>query len=169
MELNRTSVRIAVSLGMALCALTLTGCESDAASYMIEGRDHALTVFRERPWPWSERYETSVVVARFPDCQRRHALQPVAIGRGDLSLYRGDAERTFLLNQGPNWYRIDTGACTLQSLSAAPAGLSPALGRFARIDGAPFRYLGAASAQSATAVVGEGDKGPMSSGTIVRP
>lgn len=170
MELNRTGARVVVSLGLALCTLSLTGCESEAASYMIDGRDHALTVFRERPWPWSARYETSIVVAHFPDCQRRHALQPVATGRGDLRLYRGDAERMFVLNQGPNWYRIDTGACALQPLSAAPAGLGPALGRFASIDGAPFRYLAEAATQPATGTAADGrGKGPMSSGSIARP
>jgi hypothetical protein len=109
---------------LALAVLPLSGCESDSAAYMIETRDHAVTVIREKAFPWSGKYETRVVVARLPHCQRRYELKPVATSQGNLDLFKGQAESSFALKQGRNWYALETVECRFQVLDEEPDGLT---------------------------------------------
>lgn len=91
------------------------GCEQERAAYLIEDNsDHSLTLQRELKYPWSEQAELSVVVARFPECQRRHDMKPQPAASSKVSLY-ALGERSFALQQGKNWYLADTRTCTLQA------------------------------------------------------
>lgn len=93
----------------------LAGCEQDRAAYMIDDNsDHALTLQREVKYPWSDKAELALVVARFPDCQRRHDMKPQSAASSKVSLY-ALGERTFAVQQGKNWYLADTQTCTLQA------------------------------------------------------
>ncbi|MDR2839085.1 MAG: hypothetical protein LBV49_11065 [Azonexus sp.] len=61
---------------LSFCAAPLlTACVNDSASYLIDGNpDHSLTVIREQPYFWNDKVNLQLVVARMPDCMRRHQL-----------------------------------------------------------------------------------------------
>jgi hypothetical protein len=110
------------AVGLALAALLLAGCENDAASYRLPGEgDRSLTLIREQRWPWDKRSQVALVVARQPDCQRRHALNPRPTREARSELYQ--AAGALLLENGGQWYAIDTAACEVQRIDppAAPA------------------------------------------------
>ena len=53
---------------LLLAVPLLAGCEQDRAAYMIDDNsDHALTLQREVKYPWSDKAELALVVARFPE------------------------------------------------------------------------------------------------------
>jgi hypothetical protein len=104
-------------MALALGGAVLGGCVNDAASYLIDGRDHALTLLRQQPYFWSKQTELNFVVARFPDCQRRHSLKPAEDGDTHASLME-TGPGTYLLQRGHDWYALDTKSCGLQPVSA---------------------------------------------------
>lgn len=95
-----------------LCLPLLAACENYAASYMIEGREHALVLVREQPAFWSE-VKQSVVVSRMPICQRSYPIQPYPAGVVDLEVYEA-GYRLWALHQGQKWYLAGTEKCLLQ-------------------------------------------------------
>lgn len=138
--------RLRNSLLIAFGAATLAGCDNDATSYLIEGHDYALTYIREQRWFWSKNTDLSLVVARFPDCQRRHALKASPNGDGRAELFETMPGR-YLLRRGKDWYALETQGCTLQEV-AAPQSDAPgrALGRFEQRDGR-LRFAAATAGQ----------------------
>lgn len=115
---------------LLLLSGVLAGCEGDSASYMIGGnRDHALTLFRDKPWPWSD-WELNIVVSRLPECMRRHPLK-AAPGDGafKLEIYRS-LEGGFILRQGKRWYVAETEKCQLQQFKEPPAEPGELIGSF---------------------------------------
>ncbi|MBL8472909.1 MAG: hypothetical protein KF778_19680 [Rhodocyclaceae bacterium] len=126
-------------------ALVLCACESDSASYMIDRRDHALTVLRDKNFPWSSTYDTALVVARMPDCQRRYPLKPVPLKSGVVVVYPGAQENSFWVNQGNNWYAVSTADCSLKA-APAQAEVPAPLGSFARKDG-KLRFVAKSAAE----------------------
>ena len=54
----------------------LAACEYEGAAYLIEGKDHSISLVREQRWFWSSEVEQAVVVSRMPTCMRRHDIKP---------------------------------------------------------------------------------------------
>lgn len=54
----------------------LAACEYEGAAYLIEGKDHSISLVREQRWFWSSEVEQAVVVSRMPTCMRRHEIRP---------------------------------------------------------------------------------------------
>lgn len=109
---------------LLLLAPLLAACEQDSAAYMIEDNsDHALTLVRDVKFWWSDKAELSMVVAHFPDCQRRHAMKPQSASSSKVMLY-ALGERRFAVQQGKNWYFVDTRTCALQAADAPKEGES---------------------------------------------
>lgn len=124
---------------VVLAGALLSGCVNDTASYMIDGRDHALTLLREQPYFWSDNTNLGLVVARLPDCQRRYPMKPAPLPQTQVSLYE-IAPMQYQVQQGSNWYAVETQGCTLQALTAAPEAQGKLLGSFERKDG-KLRFL----------------------------
>ncbi len=99
-----------------MMVLLLAGCSRDSASYFVDGREHALTVTREQEYFWSDHMTVSLIVARLPDCQRRHELTPVAQSGIDVFASSDDV---WTLRSGTATWRIDAATCEL--LNGAPA------------------------------------------------
>lgn len=129
-----------ITLSLTLAAGLLAGCENDAASFQIEDKDHALTLIREQRVFWSKKTDLSLVVARLPDCQRRYALEPAPLPRAQASVY-ALGPRHFLLQQGDNWYDINTERCGLEALEQAPEIKAEPVGSFDKQDGR-LRFIG---------------------------
>jgi len=127
----RTIIKLA---GLVVSAALLSGCENDAASFQIDGKDHALTLIREQPYFWSDNTKLGLVVARMPECQRRHPLKPAPLPQAQVSVYE-IVPGQYQVQQGKNWYAVETQGCTLQALPEEPAPPGKVLGTFDRKDG----------------------------------
>lgn len=129
---------------VAAAAALLAGCENDAASYQIGGSmDNALTLIREQRWLWDAESAVHLVVARYPDCQRRHVLNRMPVGEVRAAVFQ-TGPQAYLLANGDTWYAIDQRSC--DALPAAPPAEGARgipLGNFERQDG-KLRFVAAA-------------------------
>ena len=148
-----------IKLGVvAVAATLLAGCENDAASYQIDGKEHALILMRDQRYFWSDNTDLKVVVARLPDCQRRYDLNSAPLPKAQMSIYEV-TQTQYQLQQGDHWYVADTGGWTLQPLDGAPDVPGKLLGTFDRKDdrlrfipvAAPAAAPGSAAAPEAPA------------------
>lgn len=116
-------------IALAATAVLLAGCVSDSASYLIEGRDHSLTLLREQAYFWSGEWDLELMTTHQPECMRRHKLKPVPMGDFKAELFRS-LEGGYILKQGGNWYIADTQKCRLQQYQAPPIEPGDLLGAF---------------------------------------
>jgi len=123
-------------ISIALSGLLLAGCENDAASFQDAGEQgQSLTLIREQRRFWDSNADVALVVARQPDCQRRHALKATPPADARVELFR-DGARRYLLKQDGAWFLADAGTCQLSSTPAPAAAVQPeSLGAFEREDG----------------------------------
>lgn len=104
-------LRLAV---LPLLAVSLAGCENDAASYHIDGdKDHAIALLREQGMVFGA-VEQRFVVSRIPECQRRFTVEPGAADMTPIEIYRV-APMLFVARQGKTWYALGTEACQVQT------------------------------------------------------
>ncbi len=122
-------------IALVLAGCVVAGCENDAASYQIGGsKDDALTLIREQRYFWDGSANVALVVARYPDCQRRHTLNGTPLAEVRADLYEA-APRRYLLRNGDAWYAIDQRACAAsQTNPPQPNQTGVLVGVFDRID-----------------------------------
>lgn len=123
--------------GLALLSLVcLAACENQAASRMIGGsKEHSISLVREQRWFWDDVVEQKLVIARYPECQRRFEIDPGKVGEATLELY-GVSDMLYVAHQGPSWYAVGTEECQLQKYAQAPNPVpGTLLGRFTQQDG----------------------------------
>ncbi|WP_018609363.1 hypothetical protein [Uliginosibacterium gangwonense] len=115
----------------ALSLSCLAGCENQAASYMVGGdKNHSISFLREQRWFWSGEVEQRIVVARFPECQRRYDLDLGTKPMADLELYEV-RPMLYAAHQGNTWYALGTEQCQVQKFDQAPNPMPGVLlGRF---------------------------------------
>lgn len=114
---------------LALTAL-VAGCGvTDMASMPIQGSAHSLTLVREKSFAWSSGWDLAVVVARMPDCQRRHHLKHMGDGSFNVEVFRTEEAR-WILHQGKRWYIAETENCELQQFEEKPADPGTLVGVF---------------------------------------
>jgi len=89
----------------------LGGCINDSIGMRIDGPEHAISLVREQKLFWEKQMDLEVVVARLPDCQRRHRLQPAAISPNFRIEVYMTAPGNFLLEQGKYLYSVETRTC----------------------------------------------------------
>lgn len=89
----------------------LAGCINDGIGMRIDGPEHAVSLVREQKLFWEKRMDLEVIVARLPDCQRRHKLQPAAVSPNFKVEVYMTAPNTFLLEEGKNLYSVETQTC----------------------------------------------------------
>jgi hypothetical protein len=129
-------MRTALVLTIALSGLLLAGCENDSASFQdADQQGQSLTLIREQHRFWNDNAEVALVVARLPDCQRRHALGSTPPDKARVEVFRAD-ERRYLVKQGESWFQADAGSCQLAASAAPAASAKPVLlGAFEKDDG----------------------------------
>lgn len=116
----------------------LAGCVIEPAGFLIEGGDHSLTVERRKPYFWSSGWELDLIVARYPECQRRHMLKKTGEKfRVDLYNVRPGV---FILNQGERWYVAETGECRMQQFEQEPPAPGNFIGSF-RVKNGKFGFV----------------------------
>jgi hypothetical protein len=121
-----------------LLALALAGCEIEPAGYRIEGGNHSLTIERVKPYFWSSGWELDLIVARYPECQRRHPLKKAG-EKVRVDLYRAQPG-VFILNQGNRWYVAETRDCRMQQFEEEPPEPGEYIGAF-RIKNDVFGFV----------------------------
>lgn len=127
------------SLLLLLLAMPLlAGCEIEPAAYLIDGGDHSLTLERRKPYFWSSGWELDLIVARHPDCQRRHALKKAG-EKVIVSLFLVEPG-VFILKQGKRWYVTETRECRFQQYEEEPPLPGELLGAF-RVKGGAFVFV----------------------------
>ena len=131
MKLRATSL-------VPLFVLALAGCAKEPAAFLIEGGNHSLTVERNKPYFWSSGWELDLVVSRYPECQRRHALKKSG-EKVRIDLYRTQ-QGGFILNQGNRWYVAETRECRMQQFDEEPQQPGEFLGSF-REKGGVFSFV----------------------------
>ncbi|MDD5247620.1 MAG: hypothetical protein PHY45_01455 [Rhodocyclaceae bacterium] len=118
-----------------LAAVLLAGCgRDDTASLMIDGNDTALTLERVKPYVWSDEWDLDLVVRRFPDCQRRHKLNPARGEAFKMDVFAPEPG-VFIVKQGKRWYVTQLKDCDLQAFKEAPPEPGTPVGSFAEKDG----------------------------------
>lgn len=116
----------------------LAACDIEPAGFLIEGGDHSLTVERRKPYIWSDGWELDLVVARYPECQRRHPLKKAG-DKVRIDLYN-TAPGVFILNQGKHWYIAETKDCRMQKYEEEPAEPGTYVGNF-RVKNGVFGFV----------------------------
>lgn len=109
-------------------ALLLTGCDSDGASFLINGNSQAVSVVRHRAHPWAQ-WELAVVVRNDPGCQRRHRLKDVTSGTAQIDLFQ-PAPGAYILRQGKRWYVVELASCGFETFKEEPQLPGQLLGVF---------------------------------------
>jgi len=96
---------------LLLLPLLLAGCVNDSASYLIDSRDHAITVLVTQEYFWNKQADLRVVASRMPDCQRQFNLGQVSLDDLSVELF-STGEETYLLRAGEAMWQIETQGCT---------------------------------------------------------
>ncbi len=99
----------------------LGGCVNDGIAMRIDGPEHAISLIREQKLFWEKKMDLEVVVARLPDCQRRHQLRQATVSSSfQVDVYM-TGPNSFLLEQGKNLYSVETQTCQkFERLEAEP-------------------------------------------------
>lgn len=120
----------------------LAACVNDSASYQSEDKAVSMTLIRQQRWLWDKKVDAAMVVARMPDCQRRHKMEPLA-REARIELWQ-PGPGTFILKQGNALTVTETQTCEgWQQLQAEPpGGLGRQLGTF-QPEGGKLRFVAA--------------------------
>ena len=112
-----------------LSVLLLTACgDTQHAAYLITGPQHSLTLTRQQAFIGSE-WETELVVARFPECQRRYPLKELVADSVKIDVYRTEPG-VFILNSGKRWYVTETQTCRFEQFKEPPPAPGDLIGSF---------------------------------------
>lgn len=117
-----------------ISGLLLAACgDTQHAAYLISGGQHSLTLTRGQDFIGSD-WNTELVVARFPDCQRRYALTGLSGDKLKMDVYRTEPG-VFILNSGKRWYVTETRTCRFEQFKEAPPAPGDLIGSFQIKDG----------------------------------
>lgn len=98
-------------LGLALLPLLIGGCSSETASYVI-GPEQALTIVRDKAYPWDDAYMRAVVVMSRPKCMVRYKLPADPGDIGKVEIYDG-GDGYFLLKDKAGQYLANLVDCSM--------------------------------------------------------
>jgi hypothetical protein len=120
---------------LALISLLLLAACGDTqhAAYLISGGQHSITLTRGQDFIGSD-WTTELVVARFPDCQRRYTLTGFAGDKIKMDVYRTEPG-VFILNSGKRWFVTETKTCRFEQFKEPPPAPGDLIGNFQIKDG----------------------------------
>jgi hypothetical protein len=112
-----------------ISGLLLAACgDTQHAAYLISGGQHSLTLTRGQDFAGSD-WTTELVVARFPDCQRRYPLAGLSGDKLKMDVYRTEPG-VFILNSGKRWYVTETRTCRFEQFKEPPPSPGDLIGSF---------------------------------------
>jgi len=116
---------------LPLCFLPLlAACVNDRVAFDVPDTSETITLIREQPRFWEDKVELSLVIARMPDCMRRHP--PVnGLANTVVELYQF-APTTYVVKIGEQMWATETRTCEgFAPMKEAPAeGMGNKLGRW---------------------------------------
>ena len=107
----------------------LAACVDDRTAYTpAEGND-AITLIREQPLFWEKKVNLSLVVARMPDCMRRHELLKDSEPTTTVELFEYEPT-TYIVRIGQQMWVTETRTCEgfAPMDKPAPKGMGTLLG-----------------------------------------
>jgi hypothetical protein len=114
--------------------LLLAACgDTQHAAYLISGGQHSITLTRGQDFIGSD-WTTELVVARFPDCQRRYTLTGFSGDKIKMDVYRTEPG-VFILNSGKRWFVTETKTCRFEQFKEPPPAPGDLIGSFQIKDG----------------------------------
>jgi len=117
-----------------LSILALSACgDTQHAAYLIAGPQHSLTLTRQQDFVGSD-WNTELIVANFPECQRRYAMTNMAGDNIKMDVYRAEPG-VFILNSAKRWYVTETKTCRFEQFKAPPPEPGDVIGSFLAKDG----------------------------------
>lgn len=91
----------------------LGGCSAaETASYLINGAETAITLVREKAYPWDDAYMRSVVVTSRPKCITRYKMPPDNGEIGKVDVYDG-GEGYYVLKDKAGQYMTNLADCSM--------------------------------------------------------
>ncbi|OYY95522.1 MAG: hypothetical protein B7Y41_03200 [Hydrogenophilales bacterium 28-61-23] len=136
------NLRKSLRLLPLVAVLPLTGCIQDSASYVLPGKDHAVTLVRNQTWFWLDTFDLEVIALRLPECNGGITVEAVPLEE-KISFYKAPdeyPEPIFLLQTDKRLYAISTQSCQVQLFKETPANLGEKLGQFYEKDG-KFQFV----------------------------
>lgn len=120
---------------LVLLAIPLLAACGDTqhAAYLVAGPQHSLTLTRQQSFVGSE-WATELVVARFPECQRRYPLDGIVGDKIKMDVYRTEPG-VFILNAAKRWYVTETTTCRMEQFKQPPPEPGDLIGSFLVRDG----------------------------------
>lgn len=114
---------------LLLIPLLLAGCVKQSASYYVsDARDHAITVRAEQEYFWDKNITLSLVISRFPDCQRAIPMQKVLMDDVAVEVF-ATADNVFSIRSGSEVLQVELQNCT-QLAEPAQEAMGEAVGVF---------------------------------------
>lgn len=118
-------------LAILLSAGLLGACGDSQTAFVSDGDgDHSLSVIREQAY-FSGPWQTTLIVAGVPRCQRRYPLPERATGEFSVDVYR-PGPGVFILDAGDRrWYVAELQDCGFQAYKSPPPEPGELAGSFA--------------------------------------
>lgn len=141
-------MRIAKFLPLLALPL-LTACVDDRVAFEIPGGNEIITLIREQPLFWEKKVDVSLVVARMPDCMRRHSVI-----KGDLAtkieLWQYEPT-TYIIKSGQRMWVTETRTCEGFAVLDAmpPNGMGTQLGTWRAKEGEVLEFTALPAAKPA--------------------
>lgn len=124
------------STWILLAPLVLAGCIKDSASHYIDGNEHTLSVRVAQDYFWNKRVGVTVVVARWPDCQRQFNFGDLPASEMEIELFAA-GDNVFSMRAGERLWQVETQNCTMLP-TPAPEALGQPVGVFRMGDKGKF-------------------------------
>jgi hypothetical protein len=129
------------NLAMLLLGTLLAACGGSQLAFLTEGdSDHSLTIERRQSYaraPW----ETDLIVAGMPECQRRYPLEGLTGEALRIDVYRPEPG-IYILAAGQRWFVAELKQCGFQQYRQPPPEPGERIGAFEVTQGA-LRYIAA--------------------------
>lgn len=130
-----------------LSALLVAACgDNQMAFFSGDQAGQSVSVIREQAWlggPW----QTTLIVAAVPQCQRRYPLDGLATGELRIDVYR-PGEGNFILSTDGRWFVTELQDCAFQAYQQPPPAPGELVGSF-QMQNHELRYHARASTRAA--------------------
>lgn len=114
-----------------LVPFLLSACMQETTSYIVDDRDHAISLRAEQDYFWSDAVALKMVVTNLPECQRQFPMTTVATNAVEVELY-GAGDGVYSMRVGAQVMRIEMAGCT-RLTEPTPQELGQRVGTF-RLD-----------------------------------
>lgn len=125
-------------LGALVVPLSLAGCINDGATYQLDQTGkHNLSLVREQTFLWDSKVKFYLVVARMPNCMRRHLIGEFS-PKTKVEVFRVPSG-AFVVRAGKQMFATETETCEgFAPIREEPDdGIGDLIGTFSEKEGTP--------------------------------